>query len=546
MRRRRGKGSLGRGDLLLSGPDPLRRRCPRAPESLPSAFARGRQPALDREAARCRSVPAARRPPRREGGGQLGRRRVDPHGQARPGARLPAWSPPASGRSRRGGRWRRPAPRRTRRCPTCRRRRAASAIGKPLSRSAASTRSAPRCATPSRTARTISGRPDPPGEPDQRSPGAEVPHRGAQAEERRHEPHVARRGAPGRHVLRLLRGGDDPEVVAEPLDHGAGREHHRFGAPGRLAARRGQATMGKVPAPPRSTPRRADRRGRCTGRACRPCRRSPWPGPAGCSPGRRARPAGRRPCRRWAAPRGAPRRLPMRPGGVDDGRQHGATGSAASGAVPRPTRVARSTRSVTAGVGGVGDVQRVGRRARATRERPGHPSCRRCRSTARPRSARARSGSTVVQDGHHLGRRRVGRQADPVGLQHQAGADGAQILPADAGRDGRARWRAPTRCSRRAGWRCPRRPPGPPSRAPPAPTARTASAMRAASNSTRPGAGESGRSGTRCSWSTVASGRTMAARTPEVPTSTTRMLPPGSLMATAPGRRARRGRTCPG
>ena len=65
----------------------------------------------------------------------------------------------------------------------------------------------------------------------------------------------------------------------------------------------------------------------------------------------------------------------------------------------------------------------------------------------------------------------------------------------------------------------------------------------AASNSTRPGAGESGNKGTRCSCSTVASGRTMAARTPDVPTSTTRMLPPPPLMSRAPVRRARRDRT---
>ena len=85
---------------------------------------------------------------------------------------------------------------------------------------------------------------------------------------------------------------------------------------------------------------------------------------------------------------------------------------------------------------------------------------------------------------------------------------------------------------------------GPPSSSEARATSSTASAMRAASNSTRPGAGESGNSGTRCSCSTVASRRTMAARTPEVPTSTTRMLPPSLVMPRGPVRRASRGRTC--
>ena len=44
----------------------------------------------------------------------------------------------------------------------------------------------------------------------------------------------------------------------------------------------------------------------------------------------------------------------------------------------------------------------------------------------------------------------------------------------------------------------------------------------------------------------VASGRTMAARTPEVPTSTTRTLPPWLLMARVSVRRARAGRAWPG
>ena len=54
-------------------------------------------------------------------------------------------------------RWRRPGPARTSGWRSCRRRRAATSMAMPLSASAASTRSAPRWATPSSTARTICG-----------------------------------------------------------------------------------------------------------------------------------------------------------------------------------------------------------------------------------------------------------------------------------------------------------------------------------------------------------------------------------------------------
>ena len=77
-------------------------------------------------------------------------------------------------------------------------------------------------------------------------------------------------------------------------------------------------------------------------------------------------------------------------------------------------------------------------------------------------------------------------------------------------------------------------------------TARAASAISRASNSTRPGTGVEGRTSTRCSATTVASGRTTAARTPDVPTSMTRMLigsllrAPVAPLATPP----RRHRSC--
>ena len=49
-----------------------------------------------------------------------------------------------------------------------------------------------------------------------------------------------------------------------------------------------------------------------------------------------------------------------------------------------------------------------------------------------PRSARVRSGSTCVEDGHHLGGRGVRGDPDALGLEGETGPDGAQVLPADA------------------------------------------------------------------------------------------------------------------
>ena len=73
----------------------------------------------------------------------------------------------------------------------------------PPSASAASTRSAPRWAIPSSTARTTSARPGAAREADERAACAEVPLRRAQAEQRGHEPHVAGVGARRRHRVGL-------------------------------------------------------------------------------------------------------------------------------------------------------------------------------------------------------------------------------------------------------------------------------------------------------------------------------------------------------
>ncbi len=65
---------------------------------------------------------------------------------------------------------------------------------------------------------------------------------------------------------------------------------------------------------------------------------------------------------------------------------------------------------------------------------------------------------------------------------------------------------------------------GPPSASAAVATSSAAAPISAASNSTKPGDGERGSTSRWWTWSTVASGRTIAARTPLVPTSTTRML----------------------
>ena len=108
-----------------------------------------------------------------------------------------------------------------------------------------------------------------PGEAEQRAPGAEVPVRRAQAEQGRDEAHAAAVGAPRRDRVGLGRGGDQAEVVAEPFDRGAGRQHDRLDAPGQLAvAPPGDDREAAALAPVGE--RRARRPG--TRRACRRCR----------------------------------------------------------------------------------------------------------------------------------------------------------------------------------------------------------------------------------------------------------------------------------
>ena len=120
-----------------------------------------------------------------------------------------------------------------------------------------------------------------------------------------------------------------------------------------------------------------------------------------------------------------------------------------------------------AGVGGVGDVER------ALGEVPGDPGV----DGADAQVAGAVGVGLVEQVGD-LGGRRVGRDAEPVGLEHEARADRAQVLPAERRARPARRWRGPTRSWTPAGWRCRPRRPGRPRPAPPGPPRARPSAMR--------------------------------------------------------------------
>ena len=156
-----------------------------------------------------------------------------------------------------------------------------------------------------------------------------------------------------------------------------------------------------------------------------------------------------------------------------------------------------------------------------------------------PRSARERSGSTWSRMAASL-------VADAFGATRMPWAWSSRQVPTvrrschpSPGATGTPVARSHTRVEAR--WLAiPTASTGPPSARLRVATSRTAAAMASPSNSTSPGKGESGSTGTWWMCSTVASGRTTAPRTPEVPTSTTRML-----MARAPVRSRWAGRACP-
>ena len=213
-------------------------------------------------------------------------------------------------------------------------------------------------------------------------------------------------------------------------------------------------------------------------------------------------------------------------GRVDDRRASRRAGCAARRG-PRwsqPVAVAVE-QSGDRGVGGVGDVER------ALGQVPDDPGVDRADAEVAVAVGVGVSSRwpTLVAD--WLGARR-----SALALQHEAVADGAQVLPAEArGRRAR-RWPGPTRSSRPAGWRCRRPSTGPASASTRRATSRAAAAMAVASNSTRPGAGRSraaprvGARRRRC-----ASGRTTdGPDAADVPTSMTRMLMAVLLLGWSP------------
>ena len=381
-----------------------------------------------------------------------------------------------------------------------------------------------------------------PGEPDQGAPGAEVPDGRAQAEQRR----ARTRRRPWSRTGRPR----SADSSAEAMRPRSSRSHST-----QVPAESMTASVPQVAVPP--TPEGHDREGagaapagrgrapgrrRCTGRACRRCRRWPWPGRAACSPGRRGRPAGRRRCRRWGARRsgrGRGRRGPRsRRCAGSIGRRDAQPleqwlvpvdrGRVAPGAV-----TAAFVASVTWSASRPPSAPPESVQATQVSTVPKHSS---------PGSARARSGSTSS-------RMAITLVADALGASRMPSACSARQVPTVRrscqpmpGAERLCRWPVPTRWSRPAGWRCPRPSTGPPS-ARRGPGHRQHGAGHDARRRTRPGRARACRAApaTWCTCSTVASGRTIAARTPEVPTSTTRTLPPRRRSVVHGGRPEGRG-----
>src|ERR1019366_3588398 len=71
------------------------------------------------------------------------------------------------------------------------------------------------------------------GQSNQGAAGAEVPHGRTQSEKSRHKPDVTGSCAFGGDTCRFRGGSEDAQVVPQPFDAAAGREHDRLDAPGR-------------------------------------------------------------------------------------------------------------------------------------------------------------------------------------------------------------------------------------------------------------------------------------------------------------------------
>ena len=112
------------------------------------------------------------------------------------------------------------------------------------------------------------------------------------------------------------------------------------------------------------------------------------------------------------------------------------------GSAARGMRRASSIRSSqTASPGGEPGHRRVGRvgdMEPAAGQVPGHPGVDRADA-----QVAAAVGVGLVEQVDDLGRRLVGREPQALGLPHEAGADRAEVLPAQAGADGDARGPVP-------------------------------------------------------------------------------------------------------
>ena len=307
----------------------------------------------------------------------------------------------------------------TRRAPTAR----------PESASAASSRSAPRWATPSSTARTSSGRPLPRVRPVNvpRAPKSQtgVP-RPSSAGTNQTSPVVVARGGHGRRVGGV---GDDLEVVAQPLHAGAGRQHDRLDAPG----------VDPVPTPGDDR----DGAGRATDGLGRPVGAQALvehaPGAErglGLPGGRAALPdergllvAGHAGDGRGAVERGGGAEDAGR---VDDGGKDRLGDAQGLEQRRAPAPSVAVDQAGHPGVRGVGDVQRT------VGQDPGDPGVDGAEGQLPPLGPRpVRVGE--VEDGGQLGGRGVGCDPDALALQLEAGADRAQVLPAEARPDRLAR-----------------------------------------------------------------------------------------------------------
>ena len=259
-----------------------------------------------------------------------------------------------------------------------------------------------------------------PGQAEQGPSRPEVPVRGPEAEQGRHE--VDTPGVAHRRGHRLGRGGriDQPEVVAEPFDGGPGGQHDRLDAPGE----------GPGPSPRHdreAAAGAADVEGGAVAHAHIEHGARAEGGLGLTRPG-----AGLADQRRLLISRHAGDGRPAgegggrrdRPGRIHDGGKNRRRDAQRLQNRVGPAAGVSGHEAGHAGIGGVGHV------GLSTGEVPDDPGV---------HGAEGQVPLAVVVVGveqvGQLGRRRVRRQAEALALQHQAGAGRAQVLPADSRAD---------------------------------------------------------------------------------------------------------------